>query len=110
MFRIVSDPKRLGKIRPSPEEKRLMGVAPCDYYSDAQRFWYNSLTDCMYGDMGPHSFLSSYFGIDWFCFNGSGITKGTVPSRIFLVKNVPLATLNYELQHLGLPDDGVVLE
>jgi hypothetical protein len=117
VFRILSDPKRLGCFEASEEEKIKMGLPPRNYYSEDQRYWYGRLTidERRYTKWGADFFIRSYFGIDWLCFNGSGITysnrnSSTIPSRVFFVQNVPLSTLNHKIQVLGFPDDDIVLE
>lgn len=116
VFRILSDPKRLGCITMSEEERIQMGSPPRDYYDGDQAYWYTRLTkpDRKYFDP-THSLIRSYFGISWLCFQGGGITyptgqSSTVSSRVFFVKNVPLSILNYRVQELGLPNDGIFLE
>jgi hypothetical protein len=118
MFRIISDPNRLGYIEPSDEEKLKMGLAPRNYYSENQEYWYSSLRERIYNGMDFHLFLKSCFGVYNFCFNGKGITtekkesgkSSTIASRVFLVKNVPLTSISYKVQELGATSDQIILE
>lgn len=114
-FRILSDPKRAARFTANDEELAQLGPAPRDYYSGDQRWWYRR---CTSGErlLGKNSALvEEVMGLSWTCFSGTGITypgptsDGT-PSRLFYVKNVPLAGITYDVQVLGTPDGHVVLK
>jgi hypothetical protein len=114
IFRILSDPKRLNRIEASDEERLHMGYHPRDYYSNDQNYWYNRLPAP--GPPSEDDLISSLFGVDWRCFQGDGITyrdpernSSTIPSRLFLVKNVPIAETNCRFQELGSANEEIVL-
>jgi hypothetical protein len=116
-FRILSDPKRAGCFEASTEERSKLGAPPRDYYSNDQRYWYNSLTtpERRYTQWGTDYYITETLGLWWLCFNGSGITYAghkslTIPSRIFFLKNVPFASITFSVQELRTPDAGVVLD
>lgn len=112
VFRILSDPKRLNCMEASEEEWLHMGYHPRDYYSDDQGYWRERLIT---KEPYPNSLIQTYFGIDWGCFNGEGLTcsrylnSPTIPSRLFLVKNVLVANTNHWIQELGVPSDKTLL-
>ena len=116
-FRILSDPKRANCFRASDEERARMGVPPRDYYSDDQDYWYHQLTaeDRRYTQWGIDYYIRAVLGLSYLCFDGSGITykafsnSSTVPSRVFLIRNVPAAEVSYTLQELGTPADRAIL-
>jgi TIR domain len=119
-FRILSDPSRAACFSASDEERAKLGRPPRDYYSDDQRdFWYRRLTisERRDTDWGIDYYLVATLGISWLCFSGTGITQNRenenptcIPSRVFFVRNVPFATINYRLQELGVLDDNIVLQ
>ena len=115
-FRILSDYKRLGCFEATEEERVKMGRPPRDYYSKDQQYWYERLTigERRNTQLGVDFYIRSTLGIAWLCFNGRGITyphnSPTIPSRIFFIKNVPLAALSYKVQVLGTPEEEIVLE
>jgi hypothetical protein len=123
IYRILTDYKRLNLINASEEALTKMGFPPHDYYQGDQNYWYRQITSSERKppDVGPffvypdHD-LEKYFGVYWLCFRGCGMTfndgglkSDTVPSRIFLCKNVRLEALNYRTQNLGRVDDGVIV-
>lgn len=121
VFRILSDKKRLGWADMSDEEAMHLGSRPRDYYAGDQNYWYNSVIRRGYSatrEAKAYSpdFLSTRFGIDDLCFDGSGITHSSspdslmVPSRLFLVKNMPLNAVNHRTQILGRTKDGILLD
>ncbi|AVT36045.1 hypothetical protein [Plantactinospora sp. BB1] len=116
-FRILSDPTRAGCFEATDEERTLLGLPPRNYYSDDQQAWYSSCTtrERRYTPWGPDYFIREVLGISWLCFTGTGITQGArrssgLPSRVFFVRNLPLHGIDYRIQDLGVPDDGVVLD
>ncbi|MFE9747809.1 toll/interleukin-1 receptor domain-containing protein [Saccharothrix saharensis] len=113
VFRILSDPERAARFTADADELARLGPPPRDYYSPDQAYWYNRCTagERRYPDLTSHHFLRHVLGLDWFCFSGDGITASTeTPSRVFLVRNVPLDTITYRVQHLGAPDDDIHLD
>jgi hypothetical protein len=118
-FRILSDPKRAGCFVASTEEWHKLGHRSSrDYYSEDQDYWYSCLTTAerRYPPKGTN-YLSDVLGIDNSCWFGTGITNDrgrstspTVPSRVFFLRNVPLADISYRIQNLERPDDEVILE
>lgn len=118
-FRILSDPRRAGCFRASAEERVELGDPPRDYYSKDQDYWYGCLTtnERRNTEKGADYYIREVLGIDNSCFFGKGITNdrgrsttSTITSRVFFLKNVPLATISYKTQNLGVPDDEIVLE
>ncbi|MGX7672021.1 toll/interleukin-1 receptor domain-containing protein [Plantactinospora sp. DSM 117369] len=116
-FRILSDPSRAGCFEATDEERTLLGRPPRNYYSDDQQAWYSSCTirERRYTPWGTDYFIREVLGISWLCFTGTGITQGTrrstgLPSRVFFVRNLPLRSIDYQIQDLGVPDDDTVLE
>ncbi len=106
-FRILSHPHKIGCIEATSADRAQMGTRPYDYYSGDQEYWHSRLM------MKPREYLTDLLGIYWGCFNGDGITEAyqrgsvsPVPSRIFFVKNVPVATLTYSHQDMGAPSEG----
>jgi len=53
--------------------------------------------------------LEKRLGIGDACFEGKGISAGDPKCRLFLVKNLPLEDLNYQLYDLGTPQDNRTL-
>jgi hypothetical protein len=118
VFRILSSPRRLAMIQATEDEQRELGPRPHDYYMGDQDYWYNRIMDRRFPGIGPtkvspEKVLEDQFGIYDLCFIGDGITRTlgstAIPSRVFLVKNAPLETLNIREQALGQPNDGVLL-
>ncbi len=112
-FRILSDPRRAACFTATAEELADLGRPPRDYWSADQSEWYGRCTtdERRYTPQGSDHFLHHVLGIHWLCFDGSGITESAVtPSRVFFVRNVPLSAVTYRVQHLGTPDDGLVLD
>ncbi|GAA3734993.1 hypothetical protein GCM10022225_16870 [Plantactinospora mayteni] len=116
-FRILSDPTRAACFEATDEERTLLGRPPRNYYSDDQQAWYSSCTtrERRYTPKGTDYFIREVLGISWLCFTGTGITQGArkssgLPSRIFFVRNLPLHSIDYQVQDLGVPDDDVVLD
>ncbi|MFY1691636.1 toll/interleukin-1 receptor domain-containing protein [Plantactinospora sp. WMMB782] len=116
-FRILSDPTRAGCFEATDEERTLLGRPPRNYYSDDQQAWYSSCTtrERRYTPWGPDYFIREVLGISWLCFTGTGITQGArqssgLPSRVFFVRNLPLHSIDYRVQDLGVPDDDIVLD
>jgi hypothetical protein len=115
-FRILSDPNRAARLEATPEERARLGRPPRDYYSDDQLSWYYACDDRAYAARGSGFLLREVLGIEWLCFDGDGITRrapggahGT-PSRVFFVRNLPLSSITYQVQDLGVPDDDLVLD
>jgi hypothetical protein len=116
----MSDKKRLGWIDMSDEEIARLGPRPRDYCCDDQHFWYSRVVYWKQKGVAQFypagDFLSECFGVDDLCFDGSGITHASsldslaIPSRLFLVKNVPLSMLNHRTQTLGKTEDGILLD
>jgi hypothetical protein len=106
IFRIVSDPGRLGIISPSAEQTEFMGTRPRNYYEDDQDYWRRQSDDLSID-------LPTLFGLQDNCFFGDGRSvgeiHGDVKPRMFLMKNVPLSALSYWLQDLGFERDGIVI-
>jgi hypothetical protein len=112
-FRILSDPKRAARFTATEEELAHLGRPPRDYYSPDQDFWYGQCTidERRNAPPGGDHFLTDVLGIDWLCFDGSGLTASEqTPSRVFFVRNVPLSTIAYHVQDLGMPDDDLALD
>lgn len=116
-FRILSDPTRAACFEATDEERTLLGRPPRNYYSDDQQAWYSSCTtrERRYTPWGPDYFIREVLGISWLCFNGTGITQGYrtssgLPSRVFFVRNLPLHSVDYQVQDLGAPDDDLILD
>ncbi|MFY1670104.1 toll/interleukin-1 receptor domain-containing protein [Plantactinospora sp. WMMB334] len=116
-FRILSDPTRAACFEATDEERTLLGRPPRNYYSDDQQAWYASCTtrERRYTPRGTDYFIREVLGISWLCFTGTGITQGArqssgLPSRIFFVRNLPLHSIDHQVQDLGVPDDGIVLD
>lgn len=115
-FRILSDPKRAGRFVATDMELARLGHPPRDYYSDDQDWWYSSCVNDERRWTSRGALVEEVLGISWTCFNGTGITgaglvsqSGGIPSRVFFVKNAPLSSITYQVQDLGVPDDGSVL-
>lgn len=111
-FRILSDPARLARFQPTNEEVEKLGRGAIrDYMSNDQDYWYGRLTvgDRRYINNVPDSLLKVDLGINNTCFNGDGLTRGTIPSRIFLVKNTPVSTFDSRVIPMGFPADGNIL-
>ncbi|MFT7837693.1 toll/interleukin-1 receptor domain-containing protein [Saccharothrix sp. BKS2] len=113
-FRILSDPKRAARFAPTDEEMARLGRPPRDYYSDDQDWWYSRCTidERRWGAYGE--LVGEVLGIDWTCFTGAGLTERPgqstgIPSRVYFVKNLPLSSMTYRVQDLGVPDDDIVL-
>ncbi|GIG88367.1 toll/interleukin-1 receptor domain-containing protein [Plantactinospora endophytica] len=116
-FRILSDPTRAACFEATDEERALLGRPPRNYYSDDQQAWYSSCTtrERRYTPWGTDYFIREVLGISWLCFTGTGITQGArqssgLPSRVFFVRNLPLHSIDYQVQDLGVPDDDIVLD
>lgn len=115
VFRILSDPNRLGYFTADNDEISQMGPRQFpkrDYISGDQDYWFNRITSKFESCDKRDDLLLEYFGISDTCFQGSGITGDIinfVPSRIFLVKNVQLNYLDYEIQDMGFPRDNKIL-
>jgi hypothetical protein len=117
VFRILSSRHRLAMIEATEEERKTLGSRPYDYYAGDQDYWYNQIMHHSHWE--PESEMTSrievlkeQLGIYDLCLTGTGITnEGAifVASRVFLVKNAPLAELNSRVQDLGHPNDGVLL-
>lgn len=112
-FRILSDPRRAARFTATEEELAHLGRPPRDYYSPDQGFWYGRCTidERRYAPPGGDHFLTDVLGIDWLCFDGSGLTASEqTPSRVFFVRNVPLSAIAHRAQDLGTPDDDIALD
>ncbi len=116
-FRILSDPKRAGCFEASEEEQGLLGRPPRDYYSADQSLWYSRCTiaERRYTPWGTDYYLSAILGISFLSFDGRGFTerhegRDGVPSRVFLIRNLPLSAISYQRQDLGNPDQDLVLD
>jgi hypothetical protein len=115
IFRILSDPKRLGYVQPSLEEIEKLGPTPHDYYSNDQNYWYSRVTareiSVANTRLRYYEALHHLFGIDWLCFRGDGITyrhgdnTTTIPSRLFLLRNVPVDYVIHRVFDLGSVED-----
>jgi hypothetical protein len=117
-FRILSDPARLARFRPTDEEIEKLGPRTCrDYMSSDQDYWYHRLTIRRHITDFPDYLLKVDLGISNLSFNGEGLTHqtdsplgaGTIPSRIFFVKNVPVSNLDSRVIPMGFPGDGKIL-
>jgi hypothetical protein len=114
-FRILSDPKRAACFEATDEETARLGRPPRDYYSDDQRPWYWSCSKHERRGLPHGPLLEEVLGIHWTCFSGTGITEqqstqsAGIPSRVFFVKNLSMSSITYQVQDLGVPDDGIVL-
>ncbi|CNE93727.1 Uncharacterised protein [Mycobacterium tuberculosis] len=115
-FRILSDPKRAARFVATDEELIRLGRPPRDYYSDDQNWWYGRCATAGRRWTGRGPLIEEVLGISWACFSGTGITNtgprrsSGIPSRVFFVKNLPLSSVTYRVQELGVPDDDIVLE
>ncbi|GAB2966956.1 toll/interleukin-1 receptor domain-containing protein [Saccharothrix stipae] len=112
-FRIMSDPKRAACFTATKQELADLGRRPRDYCSPDQDLWYERCTTSVHrhAGQGTEHFMTRLLGIDWLCFDGSGITTSAeTPSRVFFVRNVPLSAITYRVQHLGTPDDDIALD
>ena len=112
VFRILSDPRRMGLIDATEEEDAELGPEQDrDYYAGDQRWWLDRIRTGRPGlEPGDaESLLEERFGISWLAYSGEGITEGQVPSRLFLVRNVALHDLDSKNWDLGSPDAGVIL-
>lgn len=113
VFRILSDPKRAARFTADEDELARLGPPPRDYCSPDQAYWYGRCTtdERRYTPPGSDHFLRQVVGLEWLCFSGDGITASAgTPSRVFFVRNVPLHTITYRVQHLGMPDDDIHLD
>jgi hypothetical protein len=114
-FRILSDPKRAARFEATDEETARLGRPPRDYYSDDQNSWYSSCTTDERRWSAHGELVEEVLGISWTCFTGTGITEqpsvqsAGIPSRVFFVKNLSMSSITYQVQDLGVPDDGTVL-
>jgi hypothetical protein len=120
VFRILSSHRRLAMIEATEDQRKSLGSRPYDYYAGDQDYWYNQIIHRNPIGIGPakilpEELLKEQLGIYDLCLDGTGINRyieegtGTIPSRIFFVKNTPLASLNVRVQDLGHPNDGVLL-
>jgi hypothetical protein len=132
IFRILSSKKRMPLIRASGEEKARLGSRGRDYYEGDQEYWFDRITSRKAYEIegkeivSPYDMLKRYFGYDDNCFDltgGTGIAAdidGTephslfsnetrIPSRLFLVKNAAVESINCRVQELGHVDDKNVL-
>jgi hypothetical protein len=108
-FRILSDPARLARFQPTGEEIEKMGRHRRDYMSNDQNYWHDRLMHPPErGDLN-NAFLREDLGISNLCFDGNGLTTGTIRSRIFIVKNVPVSTLDSHVIPMDFPADGKIL-
>jgi TIR domain len=109
-FRILSHPERLARFQPTNEEIEKLGPrVNRDYMSKDQDYWYSRLTTPRHINDLPDSLLKEDLGISNTCFDGGGLAKGTIPSRIFFVRNVPVSTLDSRVIPMGFPADGEIL-
>jgi len=117
VFRVLASHRRLAMIEATPEELEALGPRPHDYYEGNQDYWYNRIMDRRESGIGPekvspYKVLEERLGLYDLCFKGAGLSERDsigIQSRIFLVKNAPLETLNVREQVLGHPNDGVLL-
>lgn len=115
VFRILSDPSRLGYFTADNDEIAQMGPRQPrkrDYILGDQNYWFKRITSKFESSNRMDALLLEYFGISDTCFHGTGITDDIinyVPSRIFLVKNVQLSYLDYEIQDMGFLRDKKIL-
>ncbi len=111
IFRILSADNRLARFKASASEIQQLGRSPRDYQQGDQRYWYDQITSRR-NRVELEQVIEEQLGLSWFCFDGSGLTRGlgtTVASRVFLTRNLPLEGLNCHLQHMGHTNDGVTL-
>lgn len=113
-FRILSDPKRAARFVATDEELARLGRPPRNYYSDDQNSWYSSCTTDERRWTAHGELVEDVLGISWTCFTGTGITEqpaqsAGIPSRVFFVRNLSLSSITYQVQDLGVPDDGTLL-
>jgi hypothetical protein len=129
IFRILSSENRLAMISLSTEEKARLGSRTRDYYEGDQGYWLKQITSQKAFEiegkqkLSPYDMLRTYFGYQDQCFaltGGTGICgrdmihglnlDGTrTPSRLFLVKNAEVESLNCRIKELGHVDDKVIL-
>jgi hypothetical protein len=110
-FRILSHPSRLGCFEASSEEMMKMGPGLKDYLSDDQPYWLQRLRipERQDASKGSDYLVTEELSISNLCFDGKGITPGTVPSRIFFAKNLPLSALDCRIVQLGFSSDNTIL-
>jgi hypothetical protein len=124
IYRVCSDPKRLGLWQASGEERAEIESGDRDYWTGSQGEWHGRLTRQLDRliDLGhpevaavahalqrrvtPEALLVAWFGVHG-CFSGDG--RGRQGVRILLQRNLPLAEMECEFIPMGDVQGGLVL-
>lgn len=114
VFWILACRTRLDLFRMTAEQQKEMGRGPGRNYFRGQKdqvWWYEQLLDQLKALQPPQTveLLEKRLGVGDACFEGKGISAGDPKCRLFLVKNLPLKDLNYQIYDLGTPQDNRAL-
>lgn len=110
MYRILTDKRRLGLFDAPDDAKQAMGKKPRDYYEQKSAPWESWVRVALRERTSKFKEdpKKAIFGLHSSCFQGNGI--GGNGSRLFLMQNKSVSSLNSRIQELGYPDDGIFIE